>query len=44
MIKDKGLYEAMHSAKRLNFLVDETVISSLQKRDSSIEASLTKTA
>lgn len=42
MIKDKGLYEAMHSAKRLNFLVDETVISSLQKRDSSIEASLTK--
>lgn len=33
MIKDKGLYEAMHAAKRLNFLVDETVISGLQKRD-----------
>ena len=33
MIKDKGLYEAMYAAKRLNFLVDETVISGLQKRD-----------
>ena len=33
MIQDKGLYEAMHAAKRLNFLVDETVISGLQKRD-----------
>ncbi|MDB9900887.1 hypothetical protein OAD37_03745 [Gammaproteobacteria bacterium] len=33
MIKDKGLYEAMHAAKRLNFLVDETVILDLQKRD-----------
>ena len=33
MIKDKGLYEAMHTAKRLNFLVDETIVPSLQKRE-----------
>jgi len=33
MIKDKSLYEAMHAGKRLNFLVDESVISDLQKRD-----------
>lgn len=41
MIKDKGLYEAMHAAKRLNFLVDETVISGLQKRDDLTETPLT---
>ena len=42
MIKDKSLYEAMHSGKRLNFLIDESVISSLQKRDSSTEVPLVK--
>ena len=42
MIKDKSLYEAMHSGKRLNFLVDESVVSSLQKRDSSTEVPLVK--
>ena len=42
MIKDKSLYEAMHSGKRLNFLVDESVVSSLQKRDSSTEIPLVK--
>ena len=41
MIKDKGLYEAMHAAKRLNFLVDETVMSGLQKRDGLNEIPLT---
>ena len=42
MIKDKSLYEAMHTGKRLNFLVDESVISSLQKRDDSMEVPLIK--
>jgi hypothetical protein len=42
MIKDKSLYEAMHSGKRLNFLVDESVVSSLQKRDGSTEVPLVK--
>lgn len=42
MIKDKSLYEAMHSGKRLNFLVDESVVSSLQKRDSSTLVPLVK--
>ena len=42
MTKDKSLYEAMHSGKRLNFLVDELVLSSLQKRDSSTVVPLVK--
>ena len=31
MLKDKGLYEAMHTAKRLNFQVDESALQVLKK-------------
>lgn len=42
MVKDKSLYEAIHAGKRLNFLVDEAVISDLQKRDELTETPLIK--
>jgi len=32
MLKDKGLYEAMHTAKRLNFQVDESALQVLRQR------------